>query len=277
MLNQQMRKPLNVAVAFFLVCASVSIVRLFAPLGVDWQFAYYPALRNLRQPYDTSSFAGIPWLLAVLPHAVLPLEWGNAINIVLHIVVLVAIVRVYQGNWVALILVFTSPIFLDLMRTNNADWVPALAFLLPTTWGLPLLAAKPQTLGGAALIWWKREGYSVKILLPMFVLVALSFVLWPTWVVDMGGRDSSIRDALWNFAPWPFGIPLGAYLLYRGYRADDEVLAAAATPFLVPYFAPYSLTPLFALLACRYRTIAVYIYFTLWFYLIIESRRIAGM
>lgn len=249
----------------------------FYPVGVDWQHSYYPAMHHFWQPYDHSDFAGFPWLLLFLPHGLLPMRWGNAANFVLEIAVLGALIRVYRGGWAAVLLTFTSPIFLDLLRTNNVDWVPALAFLLPPTWGLPLLIAKPQTLGGAALIWWKRTRFSWRLLVPAGLVVALSFVIWPGWLSSIGMAGGDIRDTAWNFAPWPFAIPLGLYLLYRAYKADDEIIAAAATPFLVPYFAPYSLAPLLALLACRHRTAAIYLYFGLWFYLIIESRRIAAL
>ncbi|WP_162909353.1 hypothetical protein [Aggregatilinea lenta] len=276
MVAVERRVPVLVFLAA-LVALALVFAWAFYPVGVDWRNSYSPALHSVWQPYDHSDFAGFPWLLLCVPHALLPLAWGNAANLVLNVSVLGAVIWVYRGGWPALLLTFTSPVFLDLLRTNNVDWVPALAFLLPPTWGLPLLAAKPQTLGGAALIWWKRSRFSARMLLPVLAVGALSFVVWPGWMGQLGMAHSDIRGTAWNFAPWPFAIPLGLYLLVRAYKLDDEVLAAAATPLLVPYFAPYSLTPLLALLACRHRTAALYLYFGLWFYLIVESRRIAAM
>ncbi|NLX11338.1 MAG: hypothetical protein GXY36_16950 [Chloroflexi bacterium] len=244
------------------------------PVGVDWEESYHAAFRHFRDPYTHSDFAGIPWLLA-LPHALLPLEVGNAINFILHILLLGAIIWKYRGGWQAVLLTFTSPLFLDLARTNNVDWVPALAFLLPPEWGLVLLAAKPQTLGCAALIWWKRQKYSLRMLVPLIVVVALSFAIWGWWPGKIGmAEGDDIRQAAWNFAPWPFAIPLGLYLLVQAYKADDEIMAAAATPFLVPYFAPYSLVPLLALLSSRHRKAALYLYFAFWFFFIVEGRRV---
>lgn len=249
----------------------VGLVYRYYPIGVDWQYSFYNAARDIRHPYD-SSFVGIVWVFFWLPHAFLSLKIGNTINFLLHIVVLLAIIHRYQGGWKALLMTFTSVLFFDLARTNNVDWVPLLAFLLPPSWGLPLLASKPQVLGGAGLIWWKKSGFSYKLLLPLAGVVLLSLLIWGGWFRAKGLTDAG--DEAWNFAPFPLGVPLGIYVLYQAYQKEDEILAAGATPLLVPYFAPYSLTGLLALLACRYPRMAFYIYCTFWFYAVVESRRL---
>ena len=265
------------AIAILSLVAGLVFIGLvnFYPVGVDWKASYYTPLHgHFLDPYEHSNFEGLPLLLLMVPHALLSLKVGNAINLMVHFAVLATLIWVKKGGWQALVLTFTSPLFLDLVRTNNVDWVPALAFLLPPMWGLPLLAAKPQTVGGAALIWRKREKFSPKMLLPLIGLVVLSLVIWGFWPTEVGLSD--VRNQAWNFAPWPLGIPLGIYLLYKGYQLNDEVVAAAATPLLVPYFAPYSLVPLMALLSCKYPKMAFYIYCTFWFYFVIEARRIAA-
>jgi len=211
-------------------------------------------------------------MLALLPHAILGAEWSNVVNLFLNFAVLVVLIWRFGGGWQAAAMTFLSPAFLALAYVNNMDWVPALAFLLPPTWGLPLLALKPQAVGGAALIWWKRSGFSLRLLLPLALIVALSFVVWGFWPARMAMLPANARQ--WNFAPWPFGLPLGIYLLYRAYRSDDDVLAAAATPFLVPYFLIYSLTPLLALLACRRRHDGLVLWVGMWLLLIVEGRHL---
>lgn len=251
----------------------VILAYLYYPIGVDWQNSYHAAAKDIRHPYAAGDFVGMVWVFLALPHIFLPIQLGNTINLVLHVTVILAVIRRYKGGWVAILLVFTSALFLDLARTNNVDFIPLLAFLLPPRWGLPFLAAKPQVLGGAALIWWKRSRFSLKFFLPLAAVIGLSFLLWGWWVPEIAGQASSQQ---WNFAPFPLGIPLGIYLLYKAYQLDDEVLGASATPLLVPYFAPYSLVALLTLLACKYPRMAFYIYCTFWFYLVVESRRIAG-
>ena len=72
---------------------------------------------------------------------------------------------------------------------------------------------------------------------------------------------------------WPVGIPLGLYMLYRAFKEDNELIAAAATPFLVPYIAPYSLAGLMAMLGGRYKREVFYLYVGVWAYFIIQLRR----
>ena len=245
----------------------------FYPVGADWESAFFPAMRHFREPYDVYYFTSPPWALPLLPHALLDLQWSNAINMCLNILALAALIWRYKGGAFAFILTFTSPIFLKLAHANNIDWLPTLAFLIPPMWGLPLLALKPQVLGGAALIWWKKRRFSPWMLAPLAGVVILSLVIWGFWLPDVNGLPADAD--LWNFAPWPFGIPAGIYLIYRAWQKDDEILAAAATPFFVPYFGVHSLAPLLALLACKYRREAIYLYAGFWFYLIVESRRLA--
>ena len=250
----------------------VIAMRFYYPVGVDWRETFHPAVsQNWRDPFLTPTFTNPPWLMALLPHAWLGLEWGNAVNMALTFMVLGAVIWRYKGGWQALLLTFTSPVFFDLARTNNIDWVAALAFLLPPMWGLPLLAIKPQTLGGAALIWWKRQRFSPLMLLPLVIITGLSFAIWGLWPLRVNGLPEAAR--FWNFAPWPFAVPLGIYILYQAYKAEDAILGAAASPFLVPYFAPYSLAPLLALLACKHRRVATFVYFGFWFFFIVETRR----
>ena len=94
-----------------------------------------------------------------------------------------------------------------------------------------------------------------------------------TWFLDF----KSVSDTMWNFAPWPFGIPLGAYMLCRAYKSEDEILAAAATPFLTPYIAPYSVTIVLALVGSKYRREAFFVYVGFWIYFVVEARRLALM
>jgi hypothetical protein len=49
-------------------------------------------------------------------------------------------------------------------------------------------------------------------------------------------------------------------MLYRDYEFDDETLAAAATPFLTPYIAPYSVTGVLTSVTCKYRREAFFAY-----------------
>jgi hypothetical protein len=244
----------------------------FYPIGDDWFYTYNLAVKNFFQPYAHSDLAGFPWLLVALPHGILPLEWGNAINLVIYLLVLLALIHKYDGGVFAMFLTFTSLITIEASRTNNADWVPAIFLLMPSQWTLPFLLAKPQILGAAALIWWKRQHFNWRLLIPSLVVIALSFVIWGWWVTPMLQKGAFVATEIWNYAVFPFGIPMGLYILYCAYRQDDEVLAACATPFFVPYFAVYSLAPLMAVVSSRHRHAGLALYCLSWALLIWDIR-----
>ena len=271
LLGNRRKLLLAVGLGLLIFGCSVFLLSFIYAGGVDWNGTFSGLPQHWRDPFELPFYTNAPWTLFLLPHAWLPPAWSNAVNLVLNMAVLILVIWRYGGGWVALVLTFTSPAMLDLARTNNIDWIPLLAFLVPpeSGLGLPLLAVKPQVLGGAGLIWLKKGG--LKSLVPGLILLGLSFVVWGWWP----GR-AKLPDAvnLWNFSPWPFAIPLGLYLLYRAFRTSDEILAAGATPFLSPYFAPYSLAGLIALLACKYQREAFYVYVGLWTYTIVEQHRL---
>jgi hypothetical protein len=264
------RRWLPRVLAGLIVIALVVFLKEYYPLGVDWEETYSQIPDHWRDPYEITSFTSPPWIMALLPHAWLPADWGNAINLVLNLVFIVAVIVRFGGGWPLILLVFTSPPFLDLVRTNNVDWIALLALLIPVTWGLPVLVAKPQALGGASLIWWKQSTNKIRLLAPLIVVVLLSFVIWGLWPLEI----KPVHESAWNFAPWPFLIPLGIYMLYRAYRQEDVFLAAAATPFLVPYIAPYSVAGLIAFSGSKYRREAFLVYIAFWVYFIVENRRL---
>lgn len=269
-------KPKNFwfALLIFAVMSAGLLVALerFYPVGVDWEYTFSAVSGHWLDPYVIETFTSPPWIVALLPHAWLPTTWGNAINLCLNVLMIALVIRRFNGGLPLMLLVYTSPPFFDLVRTNNIDWIPLLALLLPPMWGLPLLALKPQSLSGIALIWWKRSTNRIKLVAPLIVIVLLSFLIWGMWPFQI----QSLGDVQWNFAPWPFGIVLGAYMLFRAYKQDDEFLAAAATPFLMPYIAPYSVAGILAFVGCKYRREAFYVYVAFWIYFIVETRLLAG-
>lgn len=246
-------------------------------VGVDWEFSFDPAMSNFLDYWDHSSYVGFPWLLFFIPHGLLPLALGNAINLTLNILVPLAVIMRYRGGWQAVALLYTSPFFLDLMRTNNVDWIPLVAFLLPLWAGLPFLVAKPQVLGGAALIWLKKHWRQPLWVLPAALMVLVSVGVWGITEPLAANDTQALYTADWNFAPFPFMVPVGLYLLWKAWQREDAVVGAAATPFLVPYFAPYSLVPLLTLLACTHRRDALYVWVGFWVYFIVSLRRMGGL
>lgn len=270
-MNKVNRRFAQVIVACLVAVGAVILFERIYPLGVDWFETFGRIPSYWPDLYANPRFFNPPWVVFLLPHAWLPERWGNAVNLCLNVTALALVISRYKGGWQAYVLTFTSPLFLDLLRTNNIDWIPLAALLLPPAWGLPLLLVKPQVFGGIALIWWKRSKYRVYFIVPTLAIGIASYLVFGGRSLDMGLHMDTQG---WNFAPWPLGIPLGLFLLFKAFKSEDETLAAVATPLLVPYIAPYSLTAVLALLSAARRREAFYVYLAFWFYVVIEARRL---
>ncbi|QPC84604.1 hypothetical protein G4Y79_09570 [Phototrophicus methaneseepsis] len=270
------RRILYILPIIVLLLVFIVVFSQIYPVGVDWLESFHsPGITQFRDHYKITDYEGVGWALFFLPHIFLPLELGNVINFILNITLPLLVIRKYRGSWLAIAMTFTSPMFFDLMRTNNVDWLALVGFLLPAGWGITFLLTKPQVASGAALVIWKRNNFHIKYLIPLVILAGLSFLVFGNWLADL--NSEAVRQSPWNFAPFPYMIPLGLYLLYEGWKADDEVIAAASTPFLMPYVAPYSFAGLLAVVAAKYPKSAAYVYIGFWCYFIIQSHRMDVM
>ncbi len=143
----------------------------------DWSKFYSPLPSHIQKPQEVSGYINPPWTALLVLYGLFPLKISNAINLLMNAVVLLLLVKKVKGGWLGILLTFTSPFFWDMARVNPIDWIPVLGFILPTAWGLPLMAIKPQTLGAAAIIKWKNAKFSIKPLIPRIIIVAASFIL----------------------------------------------------------------------------------------------------
>ena len=244
------------------------------PIGRDWQTWDVANIGQMQTPYAMPNFAGMPFAFFALPHALLSIDIGNAINLTLNILVIAAVARVYAGkDWhIAVAITMTSPMAINLIMSNNIDWIPLSAFLFADWLAYPLLVMKPNVLAGMALIRFKRNPNPIA-LIPLAVMLIASVLIWGSWWTHLG---SGLTDVAWNFAPFPYMIPVGLFLLWKAWHSEDEIIAACATPFLVPYFAPYSLTGLHVLLASRYRSAAIWLWCFSWWFVIISANRMGA-
>ena len=249
-------------ILFVIVFITVVILYRFAPIGIDWSETF--SRLDVRDPYRVKTFFNPPFITLLLPHALLPLRLGNAVNLMLNIVVLLVAIRMLGGNRAAILLVFTSPVFFDLCGKNNVEWIPLLGLIAGPGLGGMLLLCKPQSLAGCFLIWAKRDW---RVVLAPLGLLVLSFLVWGFWPAHLATLPS---NKLWNCAVFPFGVPFGLYLLYRAWRTDDQFLAAVATPLLVPYIHPSSLTSVLCVLACKWPKTAVLLYVGLWAFVVVK-------
>lgn len=255
---------------YLIALAILSCFAFVLPIGRDWPAWNVSSTAQITGVYD-KPFTGAPYAYFALPHVLLDISIGNAINLALNILVIAAVAYRYAGKqWhIAFAIAMTSPMAINLIMSNNIDWIPLSAFLVADWAAYPLLAMKPQVLGMAAIIRFKRNPYLLP-LIPLIVLVIASIAIWGAWWQHLGG---GLFNVAWNFAPFPYMIPVGLYLIWIAWKREDEIIAACATPFLVPYFAPYSLAGLHVLLASRYRKAAIILWCFSWWFLIITARR----
>ncbi len=257
---------------YFAILIVLLLIAISLPIGRDWPTFNISTLAQIRTPYDTNGFVGMPFVFFALPHSLLPVGIGNAVNLTLNVLVIAAVAYRYAGKqWhIAFAITLTAPTSIDLLMTNNIDWLPLLSFLVADWLAYPLLAMKPQMLGGAAIIRFKRNPNPLA-LIPLFVMLVVSVLIWGAWWTHLG---SGLMDVPWNFAPFPYLIPVGCWLLWQAWQRDDEIIAACATCFFVPYFAPYSITGVHVLLTSRYRRVGMWLWIASWWFVIIAARRI---
>lgn len=236
----------------------------FYPIGLD-----YAVFHNARltDPHATAWFVTPPWTLFFLPHTLLPIEIGNAVNLLLNLVAVMWAIRRLGGDWKALLLAFTCPVFAEFVRVNNVDWIGLFGLAAGPFTGAFMLTAKPQVFGGAILVWAKRDRRLLFIPVGLFVASLLAWGWWPGRLtinpVEMG----------YNLAVFPIGVPLGIWLLKKAWDEDDAVLGAVATPLLTPYISASSLAVVFAVVAARWPRAAKWLYFAIWCWTVIAWRR----
>lgn len=258
MINISTRKNLW-GIGFVLVAlyAILYVGHIFMPVMIDWSI-FSQVSQAWKSPYSILGFVSPPYITAFLLYAWLPLSWSNSINIMLSVIVLGAANYKYKGGWFGLVLIFTSFQFLQLVGKNNIDWIPLLGVMSSPSLGLIMLSIKPQTLAGIGLIWLKKHG--IKIFIPIIAVVMISSLIWHGWIFQWLSLTSHMKSVFWNASLFPWLIPLGAYMLYKAWKTDDEILAAMSTACFAPYFGIYSLAPVMAIAGKKYRWVVI----TLW-------------
>lgn len=269
---QRLKEAILIALLFLTL---VYLFQLYPPEATDWHFAFYPVAQAPFDPYATQIFINPPWLaLFLYPFKFFPESIGLAINSVLGLMMIALLVIRRGGSKTALILTLTSLPVLTTLASGTIEWLVVIAFLLRSEWSVPLLLLKPQV-GILAVLSWDsfRQKGALFILLGALTLV-LSFLLWGNWLPDLFGNIRYLEGldmnlASWNVSIFPWSIPVGLGLIYWMFRptvhaADAEIMGVVATLCLVPYFALYTLSLLFALISTRHKKAAIAIWLFLW-------------
>jgi hypothetical protein len=265
---------LALAALITVLVVAVPLLDALPAYPIDWRIIETRALRHLDQPYARGWTFNPPWTFALLA-VFLPLPYSAGAVRLVSVVVLFSLAssewqkRREQGRLpiLSLLLLLTSAPAITLFFNANIDFLPALGLLaaahLSPAWALPLLLTKPQS-GALAAVAWLRKAWDtgrwrgvVRFAAPTVLVLVLSFVVWGWWPGDLWRimRENHILGVGWNVSIFPWGIPLGLYLLWRTWRNGDELAGVAATLAMSPYLGIHSLATLLALWIPRQRNI----------------------
>jgi hypothetical protein len=266
---QRLRIPqrfLVFAIVFIILFSTIFILQKGNSGNNDWDMCFYPATRRLLiglNPYLVPPHCNFtPWaLLPLIPLALFPPNIGMALLSTLGIVTLAFVAKKMGAQRLAFLAIAGNPVFIWHYFFNpNIDWLVAIGFLMPTHLGLPLVLVKPQLGACVAVFWfaetWRKNGFQAVIssFFPVTLIIMLSFLFFGSYLLQASTMATEFH--VWNFAPWPWGIPLGLALLAHSLSRHSKSSAILASPFLTPYIAIVSWPVAFLGLLPRHQKLA---------------------
>jgi hypothetical protein len=227
------------------VCAGAAVWLASYVPAADWHM-YYGVARGVfdgRSPYVQPIFVNPPWAVVLLaPFAVFPPNLGRGLLLVCSVVIWLYAAWRMRAPRLAVIAMLLSPTAIGSLLAANIDALVILGVFLPATSGLLLLMIKPQIGLGPAFYdlieTWRTRGITGVLLTfaPVVVAYAVSAVVFPVWL----DRFVHAPDIVWNRSLFPYGIPVGIFLLWLSLRRRNVMFALASTPFLTPYLTFYT-------------------------------------
>ena len=225
-----------------LTVALVVAASTYLPPGIDWRDTYRPAARALlsgKSPFSVDIYFAAPWsLIPLLPLALLPLNVGRAVLLLVSIVTFAFVAYRMGAKPIALVVFLLSPPVLACLYYGNITWLTLLGFVLPPQIGLFFVAIKPQVGFAVALFWaveaWREGGICrvARLFWPLTVLMLVSFALFGFWPLHFLDYPGHVRT--YNASLWPSSIPVGLALLIASIRKHDIRFAMGASPCLSP-------------------------------------------
>jgi len=223
-------------------------VMLQLPYFGDWQRFFYPVRQNLGDPYSEIGFLNPVWVVWIIAlFTIFDVHLRGAIWMTLSTIAVIWCIHQLQGGLLAVALSLLSPAYIRFITAGQIDALPFVGLALLVTvshlpakgLGLILMSVKPQTLGAGALCYWigMERRQKLIVLLPLAVVFLVSIAIYGFWPsqIQMRGLNQKV-----DFGPWPYGIPIGLFLLWWSIRKDQPAWGATATFFLVPYVSPSS-------------------------------------
>ena len=241
--------PLSWPVVVALAGAAFWFV-LAVPLTGDWSATFYEAAQHPLSPYDNSHhFVYPPWLTFILwPFGFFEVALARALFAAASVVALAFSFNKLGGGLHGFLMTLFTPLVLTVLVRGETDAIPLLGLILALHSGFPsqflgilLLAIKPQTLGLVIfyIIWTSAHRWTLLLALLLFAGVTLLIFGWWPAAIWIRLPDLYRVDDL---SIWPYGLPIGAFVVYQAIKKERIEYAALATFFFAPYLSWYSLT-----------------------------------
>jgi hypothetical protein len=242
------------------------------PPGYDW-LNFLPAIKVFLQggnPYLVGQeFYGVYepfWTYILLaPFALLPF-WAGRILLFLVSLLAFAVTAIKMGaNRFQLVMFLSSSTVFGGLYMGNIDFLVTLGFWMPPQIGLFFVLMKPQIGAALAVYWmymaWKDGGVRevIRVFAPVTIAYLISFALYGFWFEHL----FNMTNNPWNFGVFPYLVPVGLFLLYKGMQQQDKRLAGMSSPLVAPYATNYNFS---ILLLSLFNRPALFIaaWFALW-------------
>lgn len=209
--------------------------------GIDWKTNIRFAAIDLisgRTPYTSFERCYPPWIyLFVSPLAALSPELATAVLIVLTFAVYLFVILHLKADKLTAIAFMLNLFIFRNAKNANLDFLAVLGFALPPQIGLFFVLSKPQIGIGIALYWlveaWRKGRIReiIRVFAPVTLAYGLSFLVYGLWPLKVMGMVNGVD----NSSLWPFGIPVGLFLLYKAIHDRNQLFAMGASPFIAPY------------------------------------------
>ena len=167
-------------------------------------------------------------------------------------------------GWIA-IPVFASPIGYWIFINGQIEWLALSGLLFVNGFDILVLLTKPQVAIGAVVPRFKTQtAQRIAYLTPALLLGAVSLFVWRGWPIELLSKVRHLPESYWNASVWPWGIPIGLFLLWQAWHRSQEWLGMVATPFVFPYVNLTSFIGSMVVLAAKRPRIAVVIWAGVW-------------
>lgn len=249
------------------------LLYLYAPPVSDWWHSFHKVGGTWLKPYSGGfHFAYPPWVAGILApfHFVEP-QLSRALWAFLTALSCSFSIKSLKGDSFSLLLLVSSVPFISLVGNGQSDGIAILGLgliifhkFLPQLAGSILLLGKPQSMIFVLPVLLVKSNHRLKLIVGGVIFGLFTFLIWGWWIPDMYEMAfANLPNVSWNWSFWPYGIPLGLFMLCHALKTKSLEIGALAAFFLVPYLAWYSFSGFLLIIyakAPRWVAIVLYLF-----------------